>query len=85
MAKNSRQTSSAAATRASQVLRSARATPTEKPAAASTLAQTGTRDQTGARAASAAGRTLADPTATRAERSAAASALSQTPTPTRKK
>lgn len=79
MAQNSRQTGPAAATAASRTLRSPGATKSEKSAAGSALAQTGSRDQTGSRAASAAGKTLANPASTKSEKSAAASALSQTP------
>ena len=79
MAKNSRQTSPRAASAAGKTLANPSSTKAERSAAASALAQTGTRDQTGSRAASAAGKTLANPSSTKTERSAAASALSQAP------
>jgi len=79
MAKNTRQTGARAASAAGRTLRSSSASPAQRSAAASALAQTGNRDQTGSAAASAAGRTLRSPSATSAPRRAAASALSQTP------
>jgi len=79
MASNPRQTGRAAASAASKTLRSGTATPAQKSAAGSALAQTGNRDQTGRAAASAASATLRSSSATKSQKSAAASALSQTP------
>jgi transcriptional regulator with XRE-family HTH domain len=74
-----RVTGSRAASAAGKTLANPKATPAEKSAAASPLAQVAPADQTRPRSASAAGKTLANPRATKVEKSAAASALSQTP------
>ena len=79
MAINPRQTGPRAASAAGKTLASPSATKAQKAAAASALAQTGSKDQTGPRAASAAGKTLASPSATKAQKAAAASALAQAP------
>jgi hypothetical protein len=79
MTRNTRQTGIRAASAAGRTLASSNSTRAQRSAAASALAQRGTRDQTGRAAASAAGRTLASSSSTRAQRSAAASALSQAP------
>lgn len=80
MAKNTGQTGHRAASAAGKTLASPTATKSQRLAAASALAQTGSSDQTGRRAASAAGKTLGSSSATKAQKSAAASALAQTPT-----
>lgn len=75
--RKSKRTRKSAASAAGSVLRSRKASPAQKTAAASSLAQRGSRGRTGKAAASAAAGVLQRNRASKRAKSAAASALSQ--------